>query len=345
MTKVSLNKLNKVYTGNVSAVRDLDLAIADGKITALLGPSGCGKTTTLKMIAGLLQPTGGDILFDGETVLSVSAENRHAVMVFQNHLLFPHMNVGENVGFGLRMAGMPKVKRREKIARILELVQLAGFENRRPNQLSGGQRQRVALARALVVDPRVLLLDEPLSNLDAHLRDEMRALILRVQARTNVTTIVVTHDQEEAVILAHEIALMFAGELAQVGEPKVFYDRPKTAQVARFFGGTNFIAGKVNKDGFDTEIGRFHLDNIRTDITPTSLTVRPENLSFATDQSCNIIPVTVTDKLFAGTFTRYQFAAQDGTPLQMTTAASDADRFDIGDSTALYLAPSKSWLL
>ncbi len=345
MTKVSIRKLNKVYSGNVAAVRDLDLEMADGKITALLGPSGCGKTTTLKMIAGLLEPTAGDILFDGESVVTISAEKRHAVMVFQNHLLFPHMNVGENVGFGLRMAGMPKAQRRKKIAQILELVQLGGYEARRPSQLSGGQRQRVALARALVVDPRVLLLDEPLSNLDAHLRDEMRALILRVQARTNVTTIVVTHDQEEAVILAHEVALMFAGQVAQIGEPKVFYDRPKTEKVARFFGGTNFIAGKLENEGFLTEIGHFALDQIRSDIIPQALTIRPENLTFATDQSTNIIPVTVTDKLFAGTFTRYQFAAKDGTPIQMTTAASDADRFNIGEHTTLYVAPSKCWLV
>lgn len=345
MTQVSLRKLSKVYSGNVSAVHDLNLEMADGKITALLGPSGCGKTTTLKMIAGLLAPTGGDILFDGENVVSISAEKRQAVMVFQNHLLFPHMNVGENVGFGLRMAGMPKEERREKVAQILELVQLGGYEARRPSQLSGGQRQRVALARALVVDPRVLLLDEPLSNLDAHLRDEMRALILRVQARTNVTTIVVTHDQEEAVILAHEIALMFAGELAQIGEPKAFYDRPKSEKVARFFGGTNFIEGKVLNGGFETGIGRFHLDTIRTDIPPRALTIRPENLTFATDQPTNTIPVTVEDKLFAGTFTRYAFLASDGTALQMTAAASDADRFNVGEATTLHIAPSKAWLI
>ncbi len=345
MTQVSIRKLNKIYAGDVSAVRDFSIEIADGQITALLGPSGCGKTTTLKMIAGLLTPTSGDILFDEECVVDIAAEKRQAVMVFQNHLLFPHMNVGENVGFGLRMAGMPKPKRREKIAQILDLVQLGGYEARRPSQLSGGQRQRVALARALVVDPRVLLLDEPLSNLDAHLRDEMRALILRVQARTNVTTIVVTHDQEEAVILANEIALMFDGELAQIGAPKTFYNQPKSEKVARFFGGTNFIAGNVKNDLFETAIGRFHLKHVRTDITPQSLTIRPENLSFAASQSANVIPVTVKDKLFAGTFTRYKFVAQDGTLIQMTAAASDADRFDVDDETSLYFEPSKCWLV
>ncbi|HIC89358.1 MAG TPA: ABC transporter ATP-binding protein, partial [Anaerolineae bacterium] len=192
MTQVNLLQLSKAYSGSDTyAVHDLTLEIASGQITALLGPSGCGKTTTLKMIAGLLHPTQGDITFDGHSVLGIPAERRGAVMVFQNYLLFPYMSVGENIGFGLKMRGVDRQTIRRKVAEILDLVKLSGFEERRPKQLSGGQQQRVALARALIVEPKVLLLDEPLSNLDAHLRDEMREFILSIQRQLGITTIFV----------------------------------------------------------------------------------------------------------------------------------------------------------
>ena len=183
MTEVILTDLTKTFRGSedIVAVNHFDLEIPPRKITALLGPSGCGKTTALKMIAGLLEPTSGDILFDGKSIKSIPAEKRDVTMVFQKGLLFPYLSVGDNVGFGLRMQRVDKEIRAKKVREILELVHLPGLEERRPNQLSGGQAQRVALARALILEPKVLLLDEPLSNLDAHLRDEMRELILSVQ--------------------------------------------------------------------------------------------------------------------------------------------------------------------
>ena len=190
MTRVELDELSRRYPGvSRPAVDRLSLDIAPGSMTALLGPSGCGKTTTLRMIAGLIAPTKGDIRFDGSSVLGVPAERRSAVMVFQDHILFPYMNVEQNVGFGLRMRGVDKGTIQRRVAEMLELVRLPDIGKRRPGQLSGGQQQRVALARALITEPRVLLLDEPLSNLDAYLRDEMRSLVLGVQRQLKVTTV------------------------------------------------------------------------------------------------------------------------------------------------------------
>ena len=210
MTHVQINNLYKVFPGmDIPAVNDLSLDIPTGKLVAFLGPSGCGKTTTLKMIAGLLTPTSGSIQFDDRDVLSIPAERRGAVMVFQNYLLFPYMSVGDNVGFGLKMRGIDKSTTQKRVAEMLALVKLPDIANRRPSQLSGGQQQRVALARALITEPKVLLLDEPLSNLDAHLRDEMRELIVSIQRELGITSIFVTHDQEEAVLLADDIALDF----------------------------------------------------------------------------------------------------------------------------------------
>ena len=201
MTHLVLSELSQTYaTTGKPALDRLNLEIESGQLNALLGPSGCGKTTAMKMIAGILTPTSGDILFDGTSVLPIPAERRGAVMVFQNYLLFPYMSVGDNVGFGLKMARVNKSTIEKKVKQMLELVQLPGVQGRKPSQLSGGQQQRIALARALIVEPKVLLLDEPLSNLDAHLRDEMRELIRDIQEKMGITTVFVTHDQELSLI-------------------------------------------------------------------------------------------------------------------------------------------------
>ncbi|HWG92741.1 MAG TPA: ABC transporter ATP-binding protein, partial [Mycobacteriales bacterium] len=210
-TAVRLEALDKTYDGGVRVVEGLDLDVAPGELVALLGPSGCGKTTTLKIVAGLLAPTSGDVLFDGVSVVGSPAERRPVAMVFQKPLLFPHMTVEQNVGFGLRVRGVRGAQARRRVGELLDLVRLPGYEKRRVGELSGGQEQRVSLARALVVEPRVLLLDEPLSQLDAALRVEMRELVRRVQQEVGVTTLFVTHDQEEAVVVADRVALMLDG--------------------------------------------------------------------------------------------------------------------------------------
>ena len=214
MSNLRILNLVKNFQGmDRPAVNNVNLEINSGELVAFLGPSGCGKTTILKMITGLFDPDKGDITLDNQTLLSTPTEKRGVVMVFQNYLLFPYMNVNENVGFALKMKGVEQNIIDKKVKDMLDLVKLPDIGLRRPKQLSGGQQQRVALARALIASPKLLLLDEPLSNLDAHLRDEMRELIVTIQKKLNVTTIFVTHDQEEAVLLADKIALIFDGEL------------------------------------------------------------------------------------------------------------------------------------
>jgi len=328
-------------------VRDLTLDLPAGKITALLGPSGCGKTTTLKMIAGLIPPTGGDIAFDGASVRRTPAERRGAVMVFQNHLLFPYLTVAENVGFGLKMRGEERASVGRKVSDMLAQVRLAGFEQRRPRQLSGGQAQRVALARALVVEPRVLLLDEPLSNLDAHLRDEMRELILDLQRQRGITTVFVTHDQEEAVLLADRVALLLDGELQQVGEPRMFYEQPASAAVARFFGAVNFLSGTRAGSLVHTALGCFHVATTAQPDGPVTLTIRPENVRLCcSDQapSENSIAGVVARRAYAGTHTRLKVEAM-GQRFDVVADASQGSRFADGDPVCLHFPPERLWLL
>ncbi len=222
MTRVSLIDLGKTWPGMARpALEGLSLEIAKGELVALLGPSGCGKTTALRIIAGLIQPTSGDLRFDGRPVLGLPPERRNAVMVFQNHLLFPHMNVVENVGFGLRMRGVQSADIAGRVDEMLSLVQLPDIGRRKPHELSAGQQQRVSLARALVLNPGVLLLDEPLANLDTQLRAGMRDLIRALQLRLKLTTLFVTHDQEEAAAISDRVALMLDGRLRQVDRPDI----------------------------------------------------------------------------------------------------------------------------
>lgn len=347
MTQLRLQGLTKRYTeaDKPAAVYDLSLTVEGGTITALLGPSGCGKTTTLKMIAGLIRPTAGDVLFDGQSVVHVPAEDRSAVMVFQNHLLFPYMTVAENVGFGLRMRGVHRQQVKQRVAEMLNLVQLPDVGNRYPSQLSGGQGQRVALARALITEPRLLLLDEPLSNLDAHLRDAMRDLIQDIQRRYGITTIMVTHDQQDAVLLADHIALMFDGELQQYATPGTFYAQPATESVARFFGGVNFIPGHVCQEQVKTALGTFDAPTVDLpDETPVTLTIRPERVVAGTPDDPNTVSGVVERSIYAGTFTRCIVRAGDQR-LEMHSADPLPDDVTEGQPVTLHLPARHLWPL
>jgi putative spermidine/putrescine transport system ATP-binding protein len=244
-----LQGLRKDYGVGDAAVDHLDLAIRRGEFVALLGPSGCGKTTTLRMVAGLVEPTSGRILLGGDDLTAKPVHRRNVGMVFQNYALFPHMSVADNVAFGLEMRGLARLERRTRVDEALALVRLSGFENRRPRALSGGQQQRVALARALVIRPDLLLLDEPLSNLDAKLREEMRGEIRQIQRRLGIATVCVTHDQAEALALADRVAVMDRGRLAQLGTPEEIYERPATPFVARFVGRINELPAEIASDG------------------------------------------------------------------------------------------------
>ncbi len=346
MTEVLLQHLSKSYDGRFKAVQDMSLTLPSGRITALLGPSGCGKTTVLKMIAGLLSPDSGDIKFAGQSVLSVPPEKRGAVMVFQNPLLFPKMSVTDNVGFGLRMKGIKRPEVQRQVDAMLELVQLPGYGKRKPQELSGGQQQRIALARALIVKPQLLLLDEPLSSLDAHLRDEMRELILGIQRQLAITMMVVTHDQEEAVILADQIGLIFAGQLQQVGIGQDFYERPLTPQIARFFGGTNFIPGIKNGSILQTALGNIGVNASDCPDGSVTATIRPENVEMRLDGDG--IAGEICGQVYAGTYVRYKVDVGGGTavtPIEVISDPTSLDRFQKNTPVRLNFPPAKIWLM
>ncbi|GEN30860.1 iron(III) transport system ATP-binding protein [Cerasibacillus quisquiliarum] len=240
MSTVHLSQITKQF-GKVTAVKNLDLVINEGEFFTFLGPSGCGKTTTLRMIAGFYYPTEGVVKFNEKDMTTVPPEKRNTGMVFQNYALFPHMTVYENVAFGLKVRKISKKETKQRVESVLEKVRLKEYINRQVSQLSGGQQQRVALARALVIEPDILLLDEPLSNLDARLRDEMRAELLRLQREFGITTVYVTHDQVEALTMSDRIAVFNFGECQQVGTPTEIYNKPVNDFVAQFIGETNLL--------------------------------------------------------------------------------------------------------
>jgi len=247
-----LDNINKTFTsrggvGEVKAVDGVSLSIQRGDLVTLLGPSGCGKTTTLRLIAGFEFPTSGRILLDGQAINDLPPHKRDMSMVFQSYAIFPHLNVFENIAYGLNVQRRPGAEIKQRVARVLELVELTGLENRAPNQLSGGQQQRVALARALIMEPKVLLMDEPLSNLDAKLREQMRTEIRRIQKRLGITSVYVTHDQVEAMTLSDQVVVMNQGKIEQIGPPTEIYRRPATRFVADFIGRANFVEATVRE--------------------------------------------------------------------------------------------------
>ena len=280
MAFLALDNLTKHFGSHV-AVDRLSLEVEKGEFVSLLGPSGCGKTTTLQMIAGFVEPTTGAIRLEGRDLLAVKPAKRGLGIVFQSYALFPHMTVAENVSFGLEMQGVAAAERTRRVGETLELVGLAPFVSRFPRQLSGGQQQRVALARALVIRPQILLLDEPLSNLDAKLREEMQIELRQIQRSVGTTTILVTHDQGEAMALSDRIVVMNHGRAEQVGPPHEAYERPATPFVAGFLGKTNTVRGA---------------------------TIRPERISFAASG----LSGTVRTRIFQGNHWLYQVETADG---------------------------------
>ncbi len=302
MAKIEISGISKAYTKDVPVLKDLDLTIQSGEMFFLLGPSGCGKSTLLRILAGLVKPDAGIIRFDGEDVTEVPPEKRRAAMVFQNYALWPHLNLFENVAFGLRCLGVKGGELINKVMEALELVRLQDFAKRRPASLSGGQQQRVALARALAVDPPLLLLDEPLSNLDARLRDAMRVEIRRICRLRKLTALYVTHDRQEALSLADRAAVMDNGVIRQMGTPEMLYDFPADRFCAEFLGDVNLIPGRVEQRNLISALGNFNLShpcrngNAVGAIRPERLRILPEN---APDVPCSF-GATITDRTYLG---------------------------------------------
>jgi len=325
---LSLRSVTKKYE-SLTAVDALTLDVAKGEMVAFLGPSGCGKTPSLRMIAGLSQVTSGAITIDGRDVTHAPAHKRDIGLVFQNYALFPHMKVLQNVMFGLEVRGVERKEARRRAMEAIELVRLGGRENHRPSQLSGGQQQRVALARALVIRPAVLLLDEPLSNLDAKLRDEMRSEIREIQKSLGITAIFVTHDQVEALSISDRVAVMEGGRLEQIGTPFELYERPATRFVAGFVGRSNTLEGVA--DGEHVLVAGHA---IRTRVPchgEVAVMIRPHRIQILTaapvpegDALTNAVPGTVRNLFYAGDVLQYTVDTRVGLMTVETSTTGDA---------------------
>jgi len=325
VASVELKGLGKRY-GSAVAVDDVSLLIGHGQLVCLLGPSGCGKTTTLRLIAGFLEPSAGEIVVGGKTLSStqrtVPPEGRNMSMIFQSYALWPHMTVAENVAYGLRIRKMDKATIESKLKAILSTTRLEALAERYPGELSGGQQQRVSLARALVVEPETLLLDEPLSNLDANLREEMRFEIRRLHDQYRYTTVYVTHDQSEAMTTSDLIAVMNLGKIEQLGTPKEIYDAPRSVFVARFIGGSNILDGKA-VDATHVAIGGSTLETTgrtltKGEVAPVSIRQHEIELSTAEPSSPNRLRGVVSRQVFLGAARDYTVALDDKTELRVT---------------------------
>jgi len=332
-TVIAVQGLTKRF-GEVTAVKGVDLDLAENEFFALLGPSGCGKTTLLRMIAGFAQPDEGRILLDGKDMTAVRPNRRPVNLMFQSYALFPHMTVVQNIAYGLEMEGRGKGEIARRVGEMLEMTALAEFANRKPDSLSGGQRQRVALARALVKRPRVLLLDEPLGALDKKLREQMQLELKRMQHEVGITFVIVTHDQEEALVMADRIAVLNTGEIVQVGSPRDLYEFPRSRFVAGFIGQMNFFPGRL------TEAGLAYGAGVLTGEAPQALplgaqavaAVRPERLSLAAEHpgdDKNAVAAQIVDIAYHGQDVNLHLAARESAErILVRLSAGEAERGD-----------------
>jgi ABC-type Fe3+/spermidine/putrescine transport system ATPase subunit len=349
MPTVTLNKLGRAF-GRFKAVDGIDLEIRDGEFLSLLGPSGCGKTTTLRMLAGFVDPTEGTIAVDGQVLSSpqgsVPPEKRGMSMIFQSYAIWPNMTVAENVAFGLKLRKLPAAEVKRRLGDVLDVVQMGALADRYPAELSGGQQQRVALARAIVVEPSVLLLDEPLSNLDANLREEMRFEIRRLHEALRITTVYVTHDQAEAMVTSDRVAVMNQGRIEQVDVPYKVYSRPRTRFVAGFIGRTNFVEARRNGsavlfDGFAIDTSRFEdLGGAAGDALTFS--VRPQSLQLSRaplpDGHRFAVKGSIVQRSFLGEHWDYVFGPENS-GLRLKVATQPSEVHEVGSDAWLGIDP------
>ncbi len=334
---VTLKNLIKTF-GELRAVDDVSISIQDGELLALLGPSGCGKTTTLRAVAGFVELDSGTVHFGDRDVTRVPVHKRQVGMVFQGYALFPHLTVAQNVEFGLKVRGWERPKVRERVAEMLDWVQLGALSERRPRQLSGGQQQRVALARAMAIRPDVLLLDEPFSALDAKLRLQMRTEIRELQRSANITSVFVTHDQDEAMAIADRIGVINHGRLEQIGSAEDLYQRPVSRFVAGFIGKCNFLEGKVTgSNRFETAAGQALQFSGDHGVGAAALCFRPEHARLAATGSAagNSVAVTVKLVTYLGPSTEYELEADGGVKLLVTAASIEGRAARNGERMAL----------
>ena len=355
MPLLSLKNLSKSFD-KTTAVADVSLDVERGEFFGLLGPSGCGKTTTLRMIAGLETPDSGAIEFEGADITTLPAERRGFGMVFQNYALFPHLNVSENVAFGLRARHRSNTEIKERVSSALELVQLPGYEKRRVDELSGGQQQRVAIARAIAIEPALLLFDEPLSNLDVALREETRGELRELVTRLGLTAVYVTHDQEEAFALCDRISVMVGGRILQTGRPRDLYEQPAQLSVGKFLGRNNLIR-VMRLSSSKAEVGEFktldgghliHLPVANQNIVPLNqpciLAIRPEHVVVknSDEKLENAFPATIREINFAGATSSIRL---DANGLLLEALALDAAGIAVGDERTVVLPPERISLL
>lgn len=334
--------------GDFAAVDDISCEIRPGEFFTLLGPSGCGKTTLLRMIAGFNSIDGGEIYFDDKVINHIEAHKRDIGMVFQNYAIFPHMTVFDNVAYGLKARRVPKDQIEGKVLEALDLVQIKNLKDRKPSELSGGQQQRVALARAIVIKPGVLLMDEPLSNLDAKLKVQMRTVIRKLQKSLNITTIYVTHDQQEALSISDEIAIIRDGRIMQIGAPDVIYKKPNNAFVAGFIGISNFLKGAVEHTDADgtahirLEAGpEFSMKLSRVAEGPVQISVRPEQFRIGEPGGPGI-DGEIQMYTFLGDFAKYEVKLAGGQVVEANEYTKDIDFVrDIGHKISLSFQPEK----
>ncbi|MCC0644273.1 MULTISPECIES: ABC transporter ATP-binding protein [unclassified Clostridioides] len=337
MSSVKLINLCKSFN-KIKVLNNMNLDIKEGEIVSLLGPSGCGKSTTLKLIAGILHPDYGDILLNNESVLDIPIGKRDTVIVFQDYLLFPHMTLYENIEFGLKMKKINKNIRQSKVNELINLVKLKGYENKYPNELSGGQQQRVAIARSLAINPKVLLLDEPFSNLDINLRNEMREFVLGLQKHLKITTVLVTHDKEEALMMSDRIAVMLNGEVKQFDTPDNLYENPKSKEVANIFGEKNYLIGNIRNGEFVNDIISIKLDKYKN--------INIDNVELMIPKESIILKAINNDVGREGIILRKRYAGDkiyydvdiDGTVLK---ASSNNNLYEINEKVNVFIEQRK----
>ena len=346
---VSFRNIHKSFD-RVQVLKGIDLDIHQGEFFSLLGPSGCGKTTLLRILAGFEEADDGEVLLDKQEISLLPPNKRSVNTVFQNYALFPHMTVFDNVAFGLKMRRVPETQRRERVFNALTMVEIESFAERRPEQLSGGQRQRVALARAIVNEPKVLLLDEPLSALDRKLRQQLQLELMHLQHRLGITFIFVTHDQEEALSMSDRIAVMRSGVIEQLGTPEDVYEHPKSAYVAKFLGSSNLLESSV------TQLAGFEVGRVRTlfgDLEVAErlpkqgevlLSIRPEKIQLSSEgygDKPNQIPVQVVDEIYSGEGSRYRLQGDGGVMLEASWLNRNiaGSHFHIGERLIAHLPP------